>query len=108
MAETTRKVRCADGTVVELRQYGLPGRYRWTIDDELFGQIIRRDREWHVELRCTETGALQRYAGVWASLREAVAELVDIQRRLPGSPIHRRVGDSAHIGLEHMIQSPSY
>lgn len=71
-----------------LRQHYV-GCYRLTLlDSAKFAQILRAakrpdgtyqpqtdGREWLVEIRQVETGALERYAGVFPSLKAAVADL---------------------------------
>lgn len=94
MAETLT-VTLANGEKVTLRAW-LPGRYRMTLGDTEFGQVKRDGREWIAEVREIETGVIVRFAGVWPSLREAAAELVDYSRGLPGNIIFRRAKDSAH------------
>ncbi|KKN40169.1 hypothetical protein LCGC14_0736010 [marine sediment metagenome] len=51
-------------------QKWMRGYYRLSADTQFAG--IRRDRDgWHVEIRDSATGTLQRYAGIWPTLREA-------------------------------------
>lgn len=98
MMATTRK-RLADGSVVTLSSY-VCGRYRLELSPGKFGQITRHGRTWHAEIRDTETSAIIRHAGDWTSLREACAELVDIQRGIT-APLHlRRAFTSAHIDAD--------
>ena len=47
----------------------------------LFGQIKKVDREWHAEIRDTETGTLLRYAGIWNRKSDAVEDCEHIIER---------------------------
>lgn len=52
------------------------GCYRVTLTPDEFGQVKREgQREWLAELRDTRTGDLIRYAGLWPTLWQAIAEL---------------------------------
>jgi hypothetical protein len=52
------------------------GIYRITLSSEHFGQVRHVGREWHAEVRQTETGNLVRYAGIWPTRQAAIDELV--------------------------------
>lgn len=54
------------------------GCYRLTLSPDRFGQIIKRGREWHAEIRNTHNGDLVRFAGIWNTRKEAVEELTSI------------------------------
>jgi hypothetical protein len=58
------------------------GAYRIRLTPAHFGQIIRRGREWHAEVRYVDTGVLKRYAGIWGTRRDAVEELLHIGGQL--------------------------
>lgn len=104
MAET-RNVTLASGERVLLRCF-VPGRYRLSLSAELFGQIARSGREWGVTIRYIETGDIKCHAGVWTSLREATAEMIDYKRGETGDLIRRRAFESAHIDAECAIVFP--
>lgn len=54
-----------------------PGFYRVS-DGVVFGQIRKVGREWHAEIRRSETGAQIRLAGVWNTLTEATEECLSL------------------------------
>lgn len=61
------------------------GCYRVRWDDgkrlHVFGQIKKCGQQWHADIRKTETGELQRYAGVWPTLKAAREEVEAILSR---------------------------
>jgi hypothetical protein len=59
----------------------MAGYYRLSAETKFAG--IRREHDgWHVEIRDSYTGTLQRYAGIWPTLRIAKAEAALILERL--------------------------
>ena len=55
--------------------------YRASNGTAHFGQFKRVGREWHAEIRETETGVLVRYAGIWDRKADAVEEIEYILMR---------------------------
>lgn len=90
-----RKVKLANGDSVLVQQH-YHGCYRWTIDGEQFGQVKRDGHQWKAEIRESSTGSLIRYAGIWPTLREALAELVDYRNGERGPWTMRSRHRSAH------------
>jgi len=50
------------------------GCFRISNNSALFGQIKKKGREWHAEIRRTNNGALVRFAGIWKRKVDAVEE----------------------------------
>lgn len=63
-----------------LKHHG-PRCYRVSCGGERFGQIRKNGRQWHAEIRDTESGALIRFAGVWHTRRDAVEEVESLLSR---------------------------
>lgn len=61
----------------KLRKHG-SNSYRMTLSPDFFGQITKKGREWHAEMRETNTGVIVRFYGIWSSLKDAVDELESI------------------------------
>ena len=99
----TVHVTLANGEKVPLREF-VPGRLRLTIDDRRFGQIKREGADWKAEVRDADTGVILRYAGIWKTRREAVAELIDFKNGETQPFIFRRISRSAHSVDEHIEQ----
>jgi len=57
------------------------GVYRLSNGGDRFGQVRRVGREWHAEIRETETGTLVRFAGIWRTRRDAVEEIQHVLSR---------------------------
>lgn len=66
-------IRYADN-ITRVRRMGSKDNYR-------FGQIKREGRRWTAEIRESQTGALVRFAGIWATKRDAVEECEHILER---------------------------
>lgn len=48
-------------------------------DTEFFGQVKKQNaKSWTAEIRETDTGDLYRFAGIWTTKKEAVAEVMFI------------------------------
>jgi hypothetical protein len=52
-----------------------PGVERGSLGGKWFGQIHKRGRHWHGEIRKTDTGELVRPAGIWDTRRGARDEI---------------------------------
>jgi|TARA_R110000824_G_scaffold155073_1_gene327289 hypothetical protein len=52
-----------------------PGCYRVSLG-ETFGQIKKVGREWHAEIRASDSGDLLRFAGIWGTRKAAVEEVI--------------------------------
>lgn len=59
-----------------------PRCYRVSCNGACFGQIKRDGREWHAEIRDTESGHLVRFAGVWRTRCDAIEEVEFILSRV--------------------------
>ena len=67
------------------------GYYRLSSEAQFAG--IRHQRDgWHIEIRDSATGTLQRYAGIWRTLRDARAEA---EHALNPTPLIEIFGDIA-------------
>ena len=64
-----------------VRNHG-PRCYRVSCNGDRFGQIRKHGREWHAEIRDTESGSLIRFAGVWRTRRDATEEIESILSRV--------------------------
>lgn len=51
------------------------GCYRISNNGPFFGQVKKVNREWHAEIRQTETGTLVRFAGIWNTRKDAIEEI---------------------------------
>ena len=92
----TRTITLANTQRIVVRSH-YKGAYRITLDTEHFGQIKRDGAGWHATIRITDTGVILRHAGIWTTLREAVAECIDWQHGETQPLIFRRSDTSAHL-----------
>lgn len=58
-----------------------PGCYRVHMAKDRFGQVFRKGREWHAEIRSRLTGNILRFAGIWKARHEAIGEIASILDR---------------------------
>jgi hypothetical protein len=58
------------------------GCYRVSNGSDRFGQIKRDGREWHAEIRDSESGSLIRVAGIWRTRSDAIDEVEFILSRI--------------------------
>lgn len=67
--------------IFSVKRHG-PRCYRVSGNGDRFGQIKRDGREWHAEIRDTESGSLVRFAGIWNTRRDAIEEVEFILSRV--------------------------